>query len=445
MKNFRKWVSLALMACLAVSCLAGCGQTETEPTTAPQVQEIDYAGQLTLDMASNTKKLEVTVKSYVDGDTVHFHTTDSNFEGGLLKARFLAVDTPESTGRIEEYGKKASNFTRSALSQAVSIMVESDNDKWNADSTGSRFMLWIWYKTAEDAEYRLLNLELLQNGLAVASNTANNRYGSTCMAALNQAKALKLNVFSGQKDPDYYYGEAVELTLKELRSNIETYNGIAVAFDGVITMNDSNTLYVERYDSETDLYYGISVYLGYNLPGAALDVLMVGNECRIVGTVQYYETGDSWQVSGLTYNVMKPNAPNNVQLISTGNSPAYKLTDAATFANGTVELEVEDELVSFPYAKLALNTSVEMLNLTVVDVYTTQNEESSNKGAMTLTCTVDGVTISVRTAVLYDAEGNLITEEAYMGKNISVKGAVDYYDGTYQIKVLTADHITVND
>ena len=64
---------------------------------------------------------------------------------------------------------------------------------------------------------------------------------------------------------------------------------------------------------------------------------------------------------------------------------------------------------------------------------------------MTLTCEVDGVTISVRTAVLYDAEGNLITEEAYMGKNISVKGAVDYYDATYQIKVLTADHITVND
>lgn len=442
MKNFQKWVSLALLLCLAVTCLAGCNP-EAPETTAPAVEQVDYVDQLKLDMDSNTKKLQVTVKSYVDGDTVHFNTTDSNFVGGLLKARFLAVDTPESTGRIEEYGKKASSFTKNALSKAVSIIVESDDANWNADSTGSRFMLWIWYKTAENADYRLLNLELLQNGLAVASNTSNNRYGTTCMAALNQAKALKMNVFSGQKDPDYYYGEAVELTLKELRSNIETYNGIAVAFDGIITMNDSNTIYVERYDSETDMYYGMAVYLGYNLPAPALEILDVGNECRIVGTVQYYETGDSWQVSGLNYKVMKPDDPTNVKLLSTGNSPAYKLTDPAAFANGKMELEVEDEIVSFPYAQLALNTSVEMQNLKVVDVYTTRNEESASKGAMTLTCEVDGVTISVRTAVLYDENGNLVTETAFLGKTISVKGAVDFYDGTYQIKVLTVDHITV--
>lgn len=396
-------------------------------------------------MSSETKKLEVTVKSYIDGDTVHFNTSDSYFAGGVIKARFLAIDTPESTGRIEEYGKKASTFTKETLQKATSIIVESDDGNWNPDSTGSRFMLWIWYKTAQDADYHLLNLEILQNGLAVASNTANNRYGETCMAALLQAKAQKLNLFSGEKDPDYYYGEAVELTIKELRANLETYNGISVAFQGVITMNDSNTIYVEQYDEETDMYYGMAVYLGYNLPGTALDILSVGNEARIVGKVQYYETGDSWQVSGLTYSAMKPDSPTNVKLISEGNSPAYKLIDAETFVNGTVEVEVGEEVQTFPYAMMALNSSVAMENLTVVSVYTTTNEESSSQGAMTLTCTVDGLTVSVRTAVLYDANGDLVTADAYMGKNISVKGAVDYYDGTYQIKVLTVDNITVNE
>lgn len=432
------------MACLAVSCLAGCSPTPDE-STAGKTEFVDYASQLKLDMSSETKKLEVTVKSYIDGDTVHFNTSDSYFAGGVIKARFLAIDTPESTGRIEEYGKKASTFTKETLQKATSIIVESDDENWNPDSTGSRFMLWIWYKTAQDADYHLLNLEILQNGLAVASNTANNRYGETCMAALLQAKAQKLNLFSGEKDPDYYYGEAVELTIKELRANLETYNGISVAFQGVITMNDSNTVYVEQYDEETDMYYGMAVYLGYNLPGTALDILSVGNEARIVGKVQYYETGDSWQVSGLTYSAMKPDSPTNVKLISEGNSPAYKLIDAETFVNGTVEVEVGDEVSTFPYAKMALNSSVAMENLTVVSVYTTTNEESSSQGAMTLTCTVDGLTVSVRTAVLYDANGDLVTADAYMGKNISVKGAVDYYDGTYQIKVLTVDNITVNE
>lgn len=444
MNMLKKWVSLALLACLAVSCLAGCGPTPDE-SSAGETEFVDYASQLKLDMNSETKKLEVTVKSYIDGDTVHFYTSDSYFAGGVIKARFLAIDTPESTGRIEEYGKKASTFTKETLQKATSIIVESDDEKWNPDSTGSRFMLWIWYKTAQDADYHLLNLEILQNGLAVASNTANNRYGETCMAALAQAKAQKLNVFSGEKDPDYYYGEAVELTIKELRANLEAYNGISVAFHGVITMNDSNTLYVEQYDEETDMYYGMAVYLGYNLPGTALDILSVGNESRIVGKVQYYETGDSWQVSGLTYSAMKPDSPTNVKLISQGNSPAYKLIDAETFVNGTVEVEVGEEVQAFPYAMMALNSSVAMENLTVVSVYTTTNEESSSQGAMTLTCTVDGLTVSVRTAVLYDANGDLVTADAYMGKNISVKGAVDYYDGTYQIKVLTVDNITVNE
>ena len=54
------------------------------------------------------------------------------------------------------------------------------------------------------------------------------------MAALGQAKAQKLNVYSGERDPDFYYGDAVELTLKEPRSNPEAYNGKKVAFEGVL-------------------------------------------------------------------------------------------------------------------------------------------------------------------------------------------------------------------
>ena len=53
------------------------------------------------------------------------------------------------------------------------------------------------------------------------------------------------------------------------------------------------------------------------------------------------------------------------------------------------------------------------------------------------------MTISIRTSVLYDENNNLITEEAYMGKTIDVKGIVDYYNGKYQIEVYSADNIIV--
>ena len=422
--------------------LGACGNAgPVQPeTTEPALEEfVDYAASLKLDMSSATAKEEVTVKSFVDGDTVHFYISNDAFETGVLKGRFLGINTPESTGKIEEYGKAASKFTREKLEAATSIIIESDNEKWNVDSTGDRHLVWVWYKTAENPEYRNLNLEILQNGLAIANSTASNSYGALCMSALNQAKAHKKNMFSGQPDPDFFYGDAVELTLRELRANPETYSGAKVAFNGVIIRNYNNSVYVESFDPETGMYHGISVYYGFALPGAALDILSVGNEVRIVGLMQYYEAGGVWQISGLTHNLMKPQDPGNCQKLSEGNKPAYVLTDAETFVSGQVILENGE---TRGFAEMAMGSSLEMRDLTVESIYTTEDEESSSKGAMTLTCKVDGITVSVRTIVLKDADGNLITSDAYLGKTIDVKGIVDVRDGTWQIRVFAANNIT---
>lgn len=406
-------------------------------------EPVDYAGQLPFNRGSESVKAEVTVKTYVDGDTVHFNVDEQIMETGVLKARFLAINTPECTGKIEEYGKKAAAFTREKLSQAESIIVESDDGKWNVDSTGGRYLVWVWYKLPGAADYRNLNLEILQNGLCKGNSTANNRYGSICKSALSQAINLKLNVHSGQKDPDFYYGDAVELTLKELRTNIEAYNGIKVAFNGVITMNSGQSVYVESFDEETGLYYGMSVYYGHGLSGAGLKILSVGNEARIVGTVQYYEAGGTWQVSGLTYRMMKPKDPGNIQKLSDGHSPSWVLTAPDTFLS-QINIPVGDAEQTFDYALLALGTSVEMHGLTVKDVYTTMDEESSSFGAMTLTCDAGGQTILVRTVPLYDGN-TAVKEDRFLGQTINVKGIVDYYEGQYQVKVFTLNNITFND
>ena len=446
MKNIKRILSLLLAFCLIVACFTGC-KDKGDSTNSGKT--VDYVANTNLDMDSDTKKQEVTVKSYIDGDTTHFIVPTSVSEDGVLKARYMGINTPESTGKIEEWGKKASNFTKEKLLNAKSIIVESDNNQWNVDSTGGRHLVWVWYKPADSEDYRCLNLELVQNGLSISCGTTADRYGEAMTKAFQQAKAQKLHVHSGQKDPDFFYGDAYELDLKFLRTNIELYDNTKVAFEGVITYNNNNSVYVEEYDAETDMYYGMSVYYGYET-GALLNILKVGNRVRVVGTVTYYETGGTWQVSGLKYREMKPDDPSNTIQISEGNAAGFAEIDAVKFANGKVDIDVLSSLDSeetttktFEYANLAMSTSVSMKNLKVVDIYTTHNG-GDNDGAMTLTCKVGDTFVDVRTIVLRDENGNMLTESDFVGKTIDVKGIVDYFSGAYQIKVFNSNDITVH-
>lgn len=410
---------------------------EAAPSPAAAASEsIDYAASVK-PSGADTAKQEVTVKSFVDGDTVHFLVPESIMPSGVLKARFIGIDTPESTGKIEEYGKAASEFTKEKLSRAHSIMIESDDGNWDFDSTGGRYLVWVWYKAEKAGEYRNLNIELLQNGLARAYSSANNRYGSTCTAAINRAKANKLNLYSGEKDPDFYYGDAVELTLKELRCGIEGYNGKKVAFEGVITINSGNGVFIEDYDAETDRYYGISAYYGYGLSGAGLDILSVGNRARIVGTVQYYEAGGCYQVSGLSYRQMKPDDPNNLQKLSEGNAAGYVSISADDFASAMVSIETEAGAAEYKLSDIAMNTTVEMDGLTVQSVYVAEN------GCATLSCAAGDAEVTVRLEPL-KVNGEAFDPNTLSGKTIDVRAAVDMYDNAPQLHVFTAEGISIH-
>lgn len=436
-----KAVSLKLLAVLlilasALAALAGC----TPP--APETPEfVDYVSDIKLDMSSSTKKQEVTLKQHIDGDTTHFYAPSDVAEEGVMKARYLAVNTPESTGSIEEWGKAASRFTKEKITTAVSIIVESNTDEWTFDGNG-RHLVWVWYKPAEDADYRNLNLEILQNGLGVGSSTDEALYGETAVAAIAQAKREKLYVFSEDIDPDFPYGAAIALDLKELRTNIEKYDGQKVAFEGIVSYNSDWTAFVESYDPETDMSYGIQVFYGYN--SSLISVLAQGNKVRIVGSVS--EFSGTYQVSGLEYQPMRPNKPDNTAKISTGNEVPFTEVSPETFTGTKDVLMSDDTTKTFDYEELAVSTSISMKNLVVKEMHTTKN--GSNKGAITLTCKVGNVTIDVRTATkLTNEKGEDITEAYFAGQTIDVRGVVDYFDynntgnGTYQIKVYTLDEI----
>ena len=468
MKRFNKLISLLLLLCITVGGLASCDLLDKlfPPTVVEEEEKewVDYAAQLKLDMSSPSLKWEVTVKNHIDGDTTHFYVKSSgNINNisktpgidGVLKARYLGINTPESTGKIEPWGKRASEFTKERVMGAESIIIESEDTNWNVDSTGERFLVWVWYKMPGETEYRNLNLEILQAGLAYANTSLEARYAPICSKAIAQAAEARKYVYAPANvlDPEFPYGDAEFMTLKELKVNIEQYIGGRVAFEGVIVKNSGGSVYIEAYDEEDGIYYGISAYyLTSGLTGYGLELLKVGNKLRFAGVVGVFN--GSYQITDLKYDIWDTANAKNMSFISDGHLPGYQEITALHFDpqsnQGAIRVDTivdgEEVTKELPFVYMAQDASVSMKNLYVKSVYTTKQGDS--KGAMTLYCLVDGVEIQVRTIVIKDTNGEIITADVFEGQTIDVKGTIDYYfpegatAGTYQIQLYSINDVT---
>ncbi len=463
-KHLKIFASLLCAVALVIPVLVGCDNTPDTPDVGGENDEfVDYVDKLKLDMNSETKKQEVTVKFFIDGDTTHFNPTSnaSTFVNNYIKARYLAVNTPESTGDVEKWGKSASNFTHDTLDGAEKIIVESDDDHWNVDSTSERYLLWIWYipkgKAVADENYRNLNIELLQNGYGRASKTADNRYGETALAALMQAQASKLRIYGNAKDPNWFGGDGyAAVTLKGLRFHIADYVQRPVSVSGYITAKFESSVYIEEYDEETDVSYGIAVYYGYKT-GAIVEILSVGNYVNVVGTVG--EFNGTYQISGVSYNEARPTLVSNSKLIEKAEgeksipTKPFAEVSAADLAVGTRKVDAEftvtnedgeetPDKLTLDYGAAIMDTSVTLKNVTIQDdgTYTTKNGESA--GAMSIVVKDEnGNQITLRTIVMKKDGDEKYTLDDFKNadgswkKIKSVKGIVDYYEGAYQLAI----------
>lgn len=171
---------------------------------------------------------QVELFNAIDGDTAHFTGLVSH---KMIKSRFYGIDTPESTGRVQEYGVKASKYTSKILEDAWkngTIVVSSPNLGYappRLDSSGERYVSLIWVnetkKNAPISELKLLNLLIVQEGLSwLKSVTDIPEYADTFTAAELQAITYKLMLHSGLPDDDFNYGDYERASLLDLKKEL---------------------------------------------------------------------------------------------------------------------------------------------------------------------------------------------------------------------------------
>lgn len=128
---------------------------------------------------------QVQLYKCVDGDTAWFI-----YENEKVKFRFLAIDTPESTTKIEKYGKEAAKFTCDTLKNAQKIEIEFDSNS-NKKDKYERYLAWVFV----DGE--LLQEKLISNGLAeIKYIYGDYKYLSILKKAENEAKNNNLGIWN---------------------------------------------------------------------------------------------------------------------------------------------------------------------------------------------------------------------------------------------------------
>lgn len=427
----------------SIPFLAGCNKTDYVAQCKLSNYAQTYDGKNFLDNGIG----QVNLYKCVDGDTSHFTQLDNR----LVKARYLGVDTPESTGQIEPWGKAASNFTKSKLEAAKTIVLTGDvtaiGKRAETDSTGSRFKAFVWISEKENAkisELKCLNLMLVQEGFSTGKGMSGSPLTDLFTKADLQAQQLKLHIWSNKDDPDYYIGPAVETTLKELaefylEEGIETsFLNAKIAVEGIVCKRSGD---YDAYicDVVDGVKYGLYIFAGYK---TYTPLITLGNRIRVVGNYTIFMGNP--QLTNVSYNDFLP-GEDDMKVISRNN-----------------EYSVEEMTAEQMSKKEAINTIVEVKNLTVYNGKTEIDKTTEKpSGALTLrTRDENGFELSVRipedvwvTPVDGEPGVNRVRDwEYFKDASISLIGCVNFFapdeadpdNGYFQIKLCVSGDFTIN-
>ena len=316
MKKILLSIGSLIIACCAAFGIAACG-----PKVADNTEYYDSITKtLKLDKKYEGKNFftegigEATLSKSVDGDTTMFNLV----EGGSVTIRYFCIDTPESTGGVEKWGKSASLFVKGKIEAATEIVLEASETPAVTDSYGTRYLGYVWYKTADYNEFKCLNLEVVENGYSEnkGNSTSKYIYNDYFKKANDFARSIKLRLYSDLADP-LYSTDPIDVTLKEFSENTDLYyneevdTGAKIRFTAYISAlyvseSGTHTFTAEQYDPETGKVYTINVYAAYTSSSASR--MKIGNLYQFVGDVQSHY--GKLQISGIDYNANYPKSYN---------------------------------------------------------------------------------------------------------------------------------------
>lgn len=336
---------------------------------------------------------QFSLKTPIDGDTAHFTPVVDSTHQGTMKARFYGIDTPESTGKVQEWGKAASNFTKEKLKEADkngTIVVSSAQDGYgapNPDSTGSRYVSLVWInltkKNAPMNELVLLNLWIVQEGLSWVKNVQSMpQYEDTFYAAEQQARDYELKLFSKESDPDFNYGEYIDTSLLEMKEELalcladpdhqNAYDNQKIRIQGTVAGYSNHLLYLQDkvYRDKDDPsqgyeYCGINIFVG--MGSISSKYTKLNTFIQVCGLAQYTENY-GFQITDTQgrFPVGTATSENDAKVIYT---PAQNE-------------ETEHNLYTFEYTNAQLSAVASADN-----PYNLENLNCFTKVTETLTCT----------------------------------------------------------
>lgn len=415
MNKITSLISKAIFACLVLVGTAGCN-------TKAKFHDYTTDGSVTLNLDFEGKDFyvdgigEFELAHTIDGDTAHFTPKVDSLHKGLMKARFFGIDTPESTGKVQEYGHAASDFTKEKLNLAKekgTIVISSAQDGYGApqpDSTGSRYVSLVWINTekknASRDELVLLNLWIVQEGLSWVKNVSSMpQYEPTFFKAEEQAKKFKLNLHSGQPDPDFNYGDYNETSLLDIKNELRecladptrpnAYDNARIRIQGTVAGYSNHILYLQDFcyydqddESKGGEMCGINIFVG--MGAISSKYTKINTYVQVCGLAQYTENY-GFQVTDTQgrFPVGSATSPNDAKVIYTPAENAETEHNLVPKEYSTAELSAVADAVD-PYNLECLNTSV-----VVTDTLTCTKAYIADSAAQEVTLTFEGASFKV--------------------------------------------------
>ena len=257
----KKFLHLMLMLVLIVT-LSAC-------TEEPNDEEPKDEGPITISLNRVYEGMdffrdgiaEATSFRCIDGDTTVF--TVNNRE---IRLRYLGIDTPESSGEFEPWGKEATDWVCQILNEAETIVLEAEIPGQTDSTSSQRHLGYVWV----DGE--LLNLLIILEGFSFFTGSGDLIYADVMQRAADSMQGSGIHVF-GQEDPRF--SNVREIDLATLLADIDEYLHAPIHITlTVVSHNTTRRGIMVTDDSTNDtvfLYYGFGqVSHFFNVPGSVL-------------------------------------------------------------------------------------------------------------------------------------------------------------------------------